>query len=326
MATLTSKKLTLSVDSLKRLKTTPTSRFGLKKREVAIDRNAKSFRAFKGKFPPRDKFGKYPHDKKKFTKKPKLTPEQKAAQQAAKRAERLAKKRAKRAEEIFNIKFRYETVNGLKVKFPRLHFQKESMDILRKILAKEPDTLSPRQKKLVYIYENISKTLAMRVKWWDSVRLDIVIVYSNIAGAEAALKMFDVKRRRFYIDLKKRIIKIASIDKESIQEVKNNEAFMNILYGIVKARSRVTFFPFFECKGAHFNYQRIRNNVRSGKMNYFKGEKMIHNMIKATLIRRAEKREARRLKEEEEQKLNPKPKTRYHKPRLKYNGAKRRLV
>lgn len=321
MTTLTSKRLTLTADNLKRLRTATAPRFGLKKREVLIDRNARSAHQFKGKFSPRDKFGKYPHDKKKFAKKPKLTPEQKAAKKAA----WLAEKRRKRAEEIFNIKYCYETVNSLKVKVPRLHFQKESMDILRKILAKEPDTLSPRQKKLVYIHDHISKTLAMRVKWWDSVRLDIVIVYANMAGAEAALKMFDVKRRRFYIDLKKRIIKIASIDKESILEVKQNEAFMNILYGIVKARSRVTFFPFFECKGAHFNYQRIRNKVRKGKMNYFKGERMIHNMIKATLVRRAEKREARRLKEEEEKKLNPNPKKRYYK-RRRGNATKKNLA
>ena len=321
MTTLTSKRLTLTADNLKRLRTATAPRFGLKKREVTIERNARSGHQFKGKFTPRDKFGKNPHNKKGFPKKPKLTPEQKAAKKAA----WLAEKRRKRAEEIFNIKYCYETVNGLKVKVPRLHFQKESMDILRKILAKEPDTLSPRQKKLVYIHDHISKTLAMRVKWWDSVRLDIVIVYANMAGAEAALKMFDVKRRRFYIDLKKRIIKIASIDKESILEVKQNEAFMNILYGIVKARSRVTFFPFFECKGAHFNYQRIRNKVRKGKMNYFKGERMIHNMIKATLVRRAEKREARRLKEEEEKKLNPKPKKRYYK-RRRGNATEKNLA
>lgn len=308
MTTLTSKRLTLTADNLKRLKTSTAPRFGLKKREVTIDRNARSARPFKGKFSPRDKFGKNPHNKKGFPKKPKLTPEQKAAKKAA----WLAEKRKKRAEEIFNIKYRYETVNGLKVKFPRLHFQKESMDILKKILAKEPDTLSPRQKKLVYIHDHISKTLAMRVKWWDSVRLDIVIVYANMAGAEAALKMFDVKRRRFYIDIKKRIIKIASINKESIQEVKQNTAFMNILYGIVKARSRVTFFPFFECEGDHQKYKKIRTKVRKGKMNYFKGERMIHAMIKATLVRRAEKREARRLQAE----LNPKPKKkRYYKPR-----------
>lgn len=322
MTTLTSKRLTLTADSLSKLKAPGIAprenRLGLKfkKREVTINRNAKASRSFGSALPQRGKFDKkfkrFEDDKRGFKKKPMLTPEQKAAKKAAWLAAKAAKEAAKKEREhrklVFNKRYRFEMVNGLKVRFPRLRFQSPKLSIIYKVTKEGFTDLTEHDKKVMYIHDHISPKLANQVKQWDMARLDLVTVYGNMAGAEAALKMFDVRRRHFYVSLRNRRIKIASINKEAIKEVKQNTQFMELLYGITKARSRVTFFPFFENEGDHAKFKKIRVRVKKGLMNYYKGERMIHNMIKATLVRRAEKREARRLKAEEEKKLKPQPK------------------